>query len=275
MRNILTVMQYTLKEALTRKVFLAFFIISSLTILGIVLTFAFNPVSSIIPPEIAQDGKPGTPYYILLTGFIIAPIAVISGLGVLLSIFSTAGLITSMMERGTIDLFLSKPISRTQLMLGRISGSLLMVLVNLFYLIFGLWLSFGLFTGYYNFYVLTALPIVFYQFASLFSVIVLVGVMTKSSIPGMMTAYFIYIIGSPLIAKKDGIIEFLNAGGVFKAVLNFFYYIIPQVDGLTSKVMFPLIMENKIIDVTPLIQNAVLILVFLGIALFIFEKKEL
>lgn len=275
MKNILTIMNYTLREALSRRVFLAFFIISSITILGFLFIFSMYPIAQIIPPEVAKDGKPGTPYFMLLTGFLMTPIVSLSTLGLLLSIFATSGLITSVMERGTVDLFLSKPVSRFQLMTGRIAGSLLMVLVNLIYLIFGIWLIFSLFTGFYNWYMLTTIIWIFYTFAPLFGLIVLLGVITKSSIPGMMTAYFIYIIGSPVLSKKDKIIDIIGAGPVVQGIINGFYYIVPQTDGITGKVMFPLLMEGKIASYAPLIQSGILLFVFLGIALFIFEKKEL
>lgn len=275
MKNILTIMNYTLREAVSRKVFLAFFIISTITILGFLFVFSMYPVAQLIPPDVPEDGKPGTPYFVILTGFLMTPIVSISTLGLLLSVFATSGLITSVMERGTVDLFLSKPVSRIQLMSGRIAGSLLMVLINLVYLIIGIWLIFSSFTGFWNWYMLTTILWIFYTFMALFGIIVLLGVITKSSVPGMMSAYFIYIIGSPVLMKKERIIEMISAGPVVKGIINGFYYIIPQTDGIMSKVMFPLLMEGKIASYEPLIQSGILLLVFLGIALFIFEKKEL
>ncbi len=275
MNNILTILNYTLREDISRKVFLAFFIISTITIFGFLFVFSMYPVDQIIPPEAAKDGKPGTPYYMILTGFLMTPIVSISTLGLLLSIFATSGLITSIMERGTVDLFLSKPVSRFQLLTGRITGSLLMVLVNLIYLIAGIWLVFSVFTGFYNWYLLTPIIWIFITFSALFGLIVLLGVLTKSSVPGMMAAYFVFIIGSPILMKKDRIIEIISAGPVIKGIINTFYYIIPQTDGITRKVMFPLLMEGKIESYEPLIQSCLLLFVFLGIALFIFEKKEL
>lgn len=60
--------------------------------------------------------------------------------GMFLAVFASAGLIPSVLEPGRIELLLSKPISRTHLLLGRFLGNLMVVSFNIVYLVAGVWL---------------------------------------------------------------------------------------------------------------------------------------
>src|SRR5207245_5202482 len=80
-------------------------------------------------------------YVQLGTAFLLYPLAI------LMSVFATASLVPRMLEKGTIDLLLSKPITRPALLASRYLGGLLTVTLNLLYLTCGLGAILGLKTG--------------------------------------------------------------------------------------------------------------------------------
>ncbi|HKB85633.1 MAG TPA: hypothetical protein VKD08_05665, partial [Ignavibacteriaceae bacterium] len=123
MKNIYLMTLFTLKEALARKVFLFFIGISALAIVITALIFSLVDTQSIIT---GIETKTGNDFLIrnivsTLEIMIISPLA---GLGLLLAIFSSSSFVPNMLEKGNIDLLLSKPVSRQQLLWGKYAGGL-------------------------------------------------------------------------------------------------------------------------------------------------------
>ena len=61
-------------------------------------------------------------------------------MGTFLALFATAHLVPRLQEKGTIDLYLSRPVSRAALLLSRYAGGLLLAAANILYLIGSMWL---------------------------------------------------------------------------------------------------------------------------------------
>jgi ABC-type transport system involved in multi-copper enzyme maturation permease subunit len=101
-------------------------------------------------------------------------------LGILLSVFATASLVPRMLEKGTIDLLLSKPVSRPVLFASRYLGALLVAAANLLYLVLGIGIILGLKTGFWNFgFLLSGLMMSIY-FGCLLGFLTLTGVLMRS-----------------------------------------------------------------------------------------------
>ena len=60
--------------------------------------------------------------------------------GTFLALFATAHLVPRLQEKGTIDLYLSRPVGRVPLLLSRYAGGLLLAGANVLYLIGSMWL---------------------------------------------------------------------------------------------------------------------------------------
>jgi ABC-type transport system involved in multi-copper enzyme maturation permease subunit len=60
--------------------------------------------------------------------------------GTFLALFATAHLVPRLQEKGTIDLYLSRPVGRIPLLLSRYSGGMLLAAANLAYLIGSIWI---------------------------------------------------------------------------------------------------------------------------------------
>src|SRR2546423_14183512 len=76
----------------------------------------------------------------LVLGFESGFSAVLYFLCTFLAIFATAHLVPRMQEKGTIDLYLSRPVSRTKLILSRYIAGLILAGSNIFYLLGSIWL---------------------------------------------------------------------------------------------------------------------------------------
>jgi ABC-2 type transport system permease protein len=280
MKNILVMTWFTLREALARKVFLFFLGISAIVIIVLAVITSLTDTSLILSNigNISNSNKINGPENLsalgsIVTMFEIVIINSVANLGLLLAIFSSASFVPVMLEKGNIDLLLSKPISRAQLLWGKYTGGIFVVLLNIAFLIIGVWFIISLKFTYWNFAVLWSILLITFAFAALNAVIVLFGVITKSSILGMMSAYFIYLILSPfLLAVKDRMIPFIE-NKVLLSVLDGFYYIVPKTSEIFGKDIYNLAFGINI-DSQPIITSFLFIFLIMILSAEIFKRKD-
>ncbi len=101
--------------------------------------------------------------------------------GILLALFATGGLVSSMMDRGQVDLLLSKPLSRSRILGGRLLGVGIVTATLTIYLMGMVWLVMALKTGIWNPRFLLAIGVVFAMFAVLYSIVTLTSVWSGST----------------------------------------------------------------------------------------------
>jgi ABC-type transport system involved in multi-copper enzyme maturation permease subunit len=148
MKNILQMILYTLRESFARKVFIFFFGLSCVSLIITGVIFGLADEAQILQSFFSSNKNmaPGNIVMMIELG-IVSPVA---SIGLLLSIFSASSFIPVLLEKGNIDLFLSKPISRAQLILGKYFGGLLVVLLNIAFLVVGIWIIISLKFSYWN-----------------------------------------------------------------------------------------------------------------------------
>lgn len=270
-KNIYTLSVLTFREALSRKIFLFFFGVSSFVLfLFSILFLTINPesFSGMNTASVASDSL----YITIARGLKLFITIPLFGGGLFISIFSVSNFIPQMTEKGNIDLLLSKPVSRVQIILGKFFGGTAMVFINIAYLIIGLWLLIGLkFNDWDASFLLTIFSISF-AFALLYSLIILIGIVTKSSVISMVVSYLIFVIISPILASRDSIVEFLNSS-IIKYLMEFIYYIVPQTSEL-STITSDLASGNSILSFEPIIVSSLLIIIYLTISSVIFSRKD-
>ena len=144
-----------------------------------------------------------------------------------LAVFASAGLIPSVFEPGRIELLLSKPVARYHILLGRYLGNVLVIAFNLFYLVFAVWLIFGLKTGVWTFGFLFSSLLTMFVFAVLLTVVVLVGVLWESAAVTTMVTFGVMII-SPILAQQP-LLERLLTSEWSRNIVRVFYYVLPKV----------------------------------------------
>ncbi|MEE9430156.1 MAG: ABC transporter permease subunit [Melioribacteraceae bacterium] len=272
MNNILTITKFTIREALSRKIFISFFAISTFVILLFALLFSFvsfedlTGMVSVNSKEVSDLAK-GIAEGLKM--FIVVPLF---GGGLFLSIFSAASFIPNMLEKGSIDLLLSKPISRTQIVLGKFFGGTLIVFVNIAYLIISIWILIGIKFGVWDPSFLLSILTITFTFATLYSLIILIGILTQSSVVAMMISYLIFFVFSPILNARESISMFLD-NSFIKSIMDVLYYIVPKTSELGS-ITTSLSLGGEIDSFQPIWTSLLFIILTLYFSILIFSKKD-
>src|ERR1019366_9599097 len=142
----LAIIEATIREGIARKTILGMFIVSTIAIIIAVLLFQMDvvqhgllsPATSHIKVQNGQATSQPPPAAMLgmtvLDGVWMVISSMLLFICVFLGVFVTAGFITSLMEKASIDLLLSKPVSRWTYIAGRYTGSVLIIFVEVAYL---------------------------------------------------------------------------------------------------------------------------------------------
>ena len=136
----------------------------------------------------------------IVTGFESGFSSMLYGLSIFLAIFATAHLVPRMQEKGTIDLYLSRPVSRAKLLSSRYLAGLLLAAGNVLYLITAIWLIVMWKTHVFHPRFFLAGSLIIFVIAALLAFTFLVGVITSSTGVSIMTTYALFIFSVPLMA---------------------------------------------------------------------------
>jgi ABC-type transport system involved in multi-copper enzyme maturation permease subunit len=109
-------------------------------------------------------------------------------LATILALISTAGIFPDLMTSGSIDLFVSKPISRLRLFLTEYLAGLLFAALQVTIFTTACFLVIGLRGGVWEPGLFLAIPLVVCLFSYLFSVCVFLGVVTRSTVAALLLA---------------------------------------------------------------------------------------
>jgi ABC-2 type transport system permease protein len=274
--RLLAVVDGTIRESMAKFTFLAFVIMSTLTLL--VVAFAVN--LDVVDGALATARLFGHDVHLggqrvdidfLVTGIQTGVAGLIFGVGLFLSIFATANLVPVMLEKGYVDLLLSKPLSRPALFLGRYVGALSVVLINLFYLIGGFWILLGWKTGIWKPGLLLAGGVIVLTYAVLLGFMMLVGVVTRSSSITIMLSYFLFPLAGILSAR--GYVTVMLTSKVAVAVIDGLYHVLPKLAGL-GQLMKELAMGNAVTTYAPLGSSLLFGASCLAAATFYFSRKD-
>lgn len=272
MKNILIIAWYTLREALARKVFIFFTIISALFLLGLTVVFSLINTDSILSSlSPAGDNLALAEIISKIQLIITAPL---SNLCLLLAIFAASSFVPLMLEKGNIDLLLSKPLSRTQLLLGKYFGGILVVFINIAFLILGTWVIISLKFSYWNFSFPLVIVVITFTFAVLYSIVILFGILFRSSVPGMMIAYFIFLILSPALVFVRAQLKTLSGKEVLKSIVEGLYFIIPNTSELMGTVNSSIGQGKLIADLQPVISSFLFLILVMSFCDLILRKTD-
>ena len=112
---------------------------------------------------------------------------------VFVAILVTAPIIPRTFEPGAIDLLLSKPISRSLLVIAKYLGGCAFICVSAGYFIVGLWLIVGLRLDVWSGKLLLCIPIFLFQFAIYYVVSLLAGVIWRNAIVCIVATVLFYL----------------------------------------------------------------------------------
>ncbi len=115
-------------------------------------------------------------------------------IGVLLMIVATASFFPTMIESGTIDVMLSKPIGRPRLFLYKYVASLVFVVLQAALFVGSMFLVMGFHWGVWAPGFLWAVPLLVLLFSYVYCVSVLVGVMMRSTVAAILISIFAWVL---------------------------------------------------------------------------------
>ena len=235
------------QESFRNKMFLFFFIASSLVIAVIGLAMNMDVVQGVMEGatflgnDLSIDRR-------LTVGQFIASIQTglamfIGTVGLFLALLATSTLFPSMLQKGSIDLLLCRPMPRWRLISARFLGGALIMAFNAAYLFLGVWAVLGLKSGVWNPGLPLSTFLVFFAFIVLFSVVMAVSVITESGPAGLLTA-FTLLMFSPALAQHEQITPAFSQE-LYRQIFRLFYWAVPK-SAETIGAMRRLIMDRPL-----------------------------
>ena len=194
-----------------------------------------------------------------------------------LAIFATAHLVPRMQEKGTIDLYLSRPVSRVKLILSRYVAGLILAGSNVLYLIGSIWLIVAWKTHVLHPRFFLAGGVILFLIATLLAFAFLIGVITSSTAVSIMATYGVFFFGVMLAGHAR--IEAALSKEWQAMGIKFLYWVMPKTAELATAVVAYVAgpqMHNELLKITaaPFISTGIFGIVCLVLASWLFQRKE-
>ena len=282
MKVLLANIEDVMREAAARWTLVAYFMLS--TIFLIIFAAAIN--LDIVDGALAGaklfgqdvDMRGEVPIERVVLGFESGFSGVLYVLCTFLAIFATAHLVPRLQEKGTIDLYLSRPISRVKLLMSRYLAGLILAGTNVIYLIGSIWLIVSWKTGVMHARFLLAGSIILFVIATLLAFAFLIGVVTSSTAVSIMSTYAIFLFASLLTAHKQ--FEAAVSKEWQAWMIKTMYWVFPKTGELAQAVVRFVAADQwpgrfaKPLTATPYVTTAAFAVGCLILASWLFQRKE-
>ena len=242
MRPLFGLVLITFRELWARKIVLGLFIVSSLVLLAVTFALNLDVVEGSLagirlfgqeaaPEDVGGEDAPP----LTLSRVVIAVESVVAGvaywIGILLALFASASLFPDLQSDGRVELLLSKPIGRLNVLFGHMLGVWSAIGLLAVYLLGGVWVIMSLKTGVWNPRFLLSLLLVVGMFAVMYAAVMLMGVWTESTALGLIVSYGLIFV-SMVLAAADQIGPTL--GPVGSPVFWGLYHALPNFTEVTQ-----------------------------------------
>ena len=297
----------TLRELRARKIVVGLFVVA--TVVWVALAFALQldvvdgslagarlfgqeaPAEELAPnspvldaegqPVLDEDGEPVTrddalPFEArsLLESVVFTAQAFVAGagywVGIVLALFATGGLVASLSERGQVDVILTKPISRSAVLGGRLLAVMTVVLALATYLFGAVWLVMSLKSGLWSPRFLLAIGAVFGMFAVVYGVVTLVGVWSGSgplSLIATLGLLFVsLVLAIPSLAEQ--------VSPFWRPVVRGGYHLLPKFGSVGTTLVPQLATGGSVGSLYPLISSLAFGAVCYALAFALFTRKD-
>jgi len=198
--------------------------------------------------------------------------------GTFLAIFATAHLVPRLQEKGTIDLYLSRPVGRVPLLLSRYAGGLLLSASNVLYLMGAMWLIVVWKTRIVHPRFLMAGGIILFGIACLMAFAFLIGVLTSSTGVSIMATFAVFFL-SAILSNHDHIAAALSSEWSAQLVHGL-YWVFPKTAEL-GKAVVGLVLGDEgprrlraALTLSPFLTTGLFGLSCLGLASWRFSRKD-
>jgi len=280
--QVAAMVRFTIRESLHRWTLVAFLLAVTMFLLLLATTVNLDIVEGtlasarlfgqeLVLPEV------GIEIGDVVTTFQVVIITLLYSVGVALALFSTSNLVPRLCVDGWVDLLLAQPITRPTLLLGRATGAVAVVALNVTYLIVGSWMLLRWKTGFGNAGFLLAGAIIVATFAVCYSGMVLVGVVTRNSPVSILAGLFFWLSGHifHLFHAYPAWSTSLRAGwqrqmGVF--ITESIYWTLPKTQGLAEMAVDAA--RGEPVSVAPLLFSLPFAVGSLALACFWFARRD-
>jgi ABC-2 type transport system permease protein len=274
MIKIYALIRETFLEALSKKVFVVFFFISTAGLL-ILAAYCFSSGFQ----EQVQNLKPSPddPLGVALREKLRSLQSGLSlaffNAALILAIIITSDMVPNMMTKGVIDLLLSKPLSRVTLLFGKVVGGFAVVLVLTLYFMLGSWMIISIATGVWTSgYMMSLVPLLV-SFLGLYGILVYVGIQSRSAISGMVICFLLVYTVSPLLFSREELLFQAVGSDFWRTIISLVYYVTPQVADM-AQITSNIVQEKTITNTIPYYNSLFYALVFFVLSAFSFVRKE-
>ncbi len=263
------------KEALAKKIFLTIFGFFSLLIILSVFALTNSTVEGMQMMLESSGANSLREAVLTFQSYIVAGIPMFMLVSSMLII--TSSFIPDMLKKGHIDLLLSKPISRTKIIIGHFIAATLIVLVAFTFLMGAIWILVSAKTGFWNPSFLYSILWFTLIFSVLYSAVMLIGVLSRSTILSIIInmllffplSFLLYLANTYFQSDEKSIVF----GPVAESLLKFFYQIFPKPwDMQDMTVAF--VTQNAVANYMPLISSLLFMMIMLIISIWYFNKKD-
>jgi ABC-2 type transport system permease protein len=271
------------REAAARWTLVAYFALSSLFILIFAMAINLDVVNGalagakIFGKEVHMGGE-AVDLDKLVLGFESGFSGFLYIIGTFLALFGTAHLVPRLQEKGTIDLYLSRPVGRVQLLLSRYLGGLLLSGANILYLIGSIWLIVVYKTHVVHPRFVLGGLIILFCIASLLAFAFLIGVVTSSTAVSMMATFALFFL-SALLSMHDKIAAALSSDWG-AGIVHGLYWIFPKTAELGQAVI-AMVAPGEVparvaqsLSLMPFLTTALFGIASFGLAAWLFKRKD-
>jgi ABC-type transport system involved in multi-copper enzyme maturation permease subunit len=236
----------TFQESFRNKMFLFFFLIATLIVGSIGLALNMDVVNGVMRGVTFLGSELRVPAFTVkqwVENFQSGLAMVIGTFGMFLALMATSTLFAQMLQKGSIDLLLCRPIARWRVITARFVGGAAIMTFNAAYLFVGVWTVLGLKSGIWNHGFLLSSLLAIFGFVVLFSVVMVVSVTSESGPAGLLAAFAILMF-SPVLAAYERITPAFSSE-LYRRIFRALYWLLPK-SAETIGAMRRLIMEQPL-----------------------------
>ena len=191
-------------------------------------------------------------------------------IGIVLALFATGGLVAALTERGQVDVILTKPISRSAVLGGRLLAVMAVMLALTTYLFGAVWLVMSIKSGLWNPRFLLAIGAVFGMFAVVYGVVTLVGVWSGSGplsfVVTLGVLFVSLILAIPTLQEQ--------VGAVWRPVVWGGYHLLPKFGSVGTTLVPQLATGGAVGSLYPLVSSLAFGAVCYALAFALFSRKD-
>ncbi len=200
MRAVAAILLDAYRELSSRKIFWITLLLSLCLVIGYAcigftetgMSFLFGLYS--IESEYFNIDSPlsGVLYRGLFVSFIVS--IWLAWAATILALISTASIFPDLVARGSIDMMLSKPVSRLTILSAKYAAGLLFALLQVSIVCAGVFLAIGWRLGEWDGMIFVAIPIVVIFFSYLFCISAVMGIITRSAMTALLVAILFWFM---------------------------------------------------------------------------------